>query len=90
MYVECLPYSEVITRYDRPGTFFYIDPPYWDCEGYYGPGIFSREDFGRLAAQLAGMAGGKAVGGRTEGKDTHSPDDPHGLRAAFGLGKRIP
>lgn len=57
VYVECLPYSEVIKRYDGPETFFYLDPPYWDCEGYYGPGIFSREDFTRLAEQLASIKG---------------------------------
>lgn len=38
-------------------TFFYIDPPYWDCEDYYGKGFFSREDFGRLAELLAGVQG---------------------------------
>ena len=56
-YVECLPYYEVISRYDKEGTLFYIDPPYWDCEDYYGKGIFSREDFGRLAEQLKGIEG---------------------------------
>ena len=55
--MECLPYAELIRRYDRPGTFFYIDPPYWDCEDYYGPGIFSRDDFTALAKQLAGIQG---------------------------------
>lgn len=57
VYVECLPYSEIISRYDGPGSFFYIDPPYWDCEDYYGPGIFSRDDFAMLATQLAGIRG---------------------------------
>jgi DNA adenine methylase len=57
VYVECLPYAEVIRRYDSANTFFYADPPYWDCEGYYGKGIFSREDFAKLAAQLAGVKG---------------------------------
>lgn len=57
VYVECLPYGDVISRYDGPGTFFYIDPPYWDCENYYGPGIFSRDDFGKLAEQLSGIKG---------------------------------
>lgn len=37
--------------------FFYIDPPYWDCEGYYGRGIFSRDDFAKLAGHLAGIKG---------------------------------
>lgn len=40
-----------------PHTFFYVDPPYWDCEGYYGKGLFSRDDFGQLAAQLASIKG---------------------------------
>ncbi len=57
VYVECLPYSDVIERYDRPDTFFYLDPPYWDSEDCYGKDIFSREDFGRLAKQLAGIKG---------------------------------
>lgn len=53
VYIECLPYSDLISRYNRPDTFFYIDPPYWDCETYYGKGIFRKEDFGKLTAQLA-------------------------------------
>lgn len=57
VYVECLPYADIISRYDGPETFFYLDPPYWDCEAYYGKGIFSREDFTQLAAQLAGIKG---------------------------------
>ena len=56
-YVECLPYGEVIRRYDRPETFFYIDPPYWDCETQYGKGVFAREDFAALAAILGGIRG---------------------------------
>ncbi len=55
--VEHLPYAEVIRRYDRPGTFFYIDPPYWGCENDYGKGIWTREDFNRLAELLGGIKG---------------------------------
>ncbi|WP_267310859.1 hypothetical protein [Asaia spathodeae] len=25
--IECLPYSEILSRYDRPETLFYLDPP---------------------------------------------------------------
>ncbi|WP_242137881.1 DNA adenine methylase [Sphingomonas sp. TREG-RG-20F-R18-01] len=56
--IERLPYADLIRRYDGPGTLFFLDPPYWGCEGDYGPGVFERADFERLADQLAGIAGG--------------------------------
>lgn len=55
--IEHLPYGEFLSRYDRPSTLFYIDPPYWGCEDFYGKGIFGREDFQALAGQLAGIKG---------------------------------
>jgi DNA adenine methylase len=55
--IEHLPYAEFLARYDRPGTFFYLDPPYHGSENFYGRGLFSREDFARLAGQLAGLQG---------------------------------
>jgi DNA adenine methylase len=56
--IERLPYAQLIARYDRPETLFYLDPPYWGCEKDYGPGVFDRGDFERLAEQLAGIKGG--------------------------------
>lgn len=55
--IEHLPYEKLIARYDRPSTFFYLDPPYWGCEDYYGKSFFSRADFAQLADQLRGIAG---------------------------------
>jgi len=55
--IECLDYRDFITRYDGPGTFFYLDPPYWGCEDDYGRAMFERADFERLAMQLAGLKG---------------------------------
>lgn len=55
--IERLPYGEFITRYDKPETLFYLDPPYWGCETDYGPGVFARADFTALAAQLRTIAG---------------------------------
>ena len=52
VYCECLPYQEFITRYDRPDTLFYLDPPYWNCENDYGKGIFGKADFDELAKLL--------------------------------------
>lgn len=56
-YIECLPYSTVIEKYDRADTFFYIDPPYWDCENAYGKGIFNKSDFSNLANILSNIKG---------------------------------
>ena len=55
--IECLSFDAFIPRYDRPGTLFYFDPPYFGTEGYYGKDLFSREDFGLLAALLGGIQG---------------------------------
>ena len=56
--IEQLPYDRLIARYDRPGMLFYLDPPYFGCETDYGPGVFSRDDFARLA-QILGAARGQ-------------------------------
>lgn len=55
--IECLDYGDFIRRYDGPDTLFYLDPPYWGCEGDYGKALFAREDFQRLADQLAAIQG---------------------------------
>lgn len=55
--LERLNYDTFIARYDKPTTFFYIDPPYWDCETMYGKGIFAKADFDALATQLRAIKG---------------------------------
>lgn len=55
--IECLDFEDFIRRYDSAGTLFYLDPPYWGSEGYYGKALFSRTDFQRLADQLAQIKG---------------------------------
>ena len=56
--VEHLPWRQCIERYDRPGTLFFLDPPYWQTEGY---GIeFGREQYDELAATMRGLQG-KAI-----------------------------
>lgn len=57
VYVENMDYREFIPRFDRPQTFFYLDPPYYGCENYYGDGIFRREDFGKLRDLLRVLRG---------------------------------
>lgn len=46
-YVENLPWLECAERYDRPHTFHYMDPPYWQTAGY---GVeFPYENYERMA-----------------------------------------
>ena len=55
--IEQMGYGELLARYDRPGTLFYLDPPYAGNEADYGPGVFTPPDFARLATQLATLRG---------------------------------
>ena len=48
---------KLIQQYDRPESFFYCDPPYYETEGYYEGGGFGRDDHARLAEALITMQG---------------------------------
>ena len=71
--ITCMDYADFITRIDRSGTFFYLDPPYWGCENDYGKGLFDRRDFDRLAACL----------GQIKGRFLMSINDVPEIRKAF-------
>jgi DNA adenine methylase len=53
--LECLPYGEVLKRYDRPATLFYLDPPYFGRKLYKFN--FEAEDFEKLAERLGALRG---------------------------------
>ncbi|MEM8554014.1 MAG: DNA adenine methylase [Pseudomonadota bacterium] len=55
--IECLDCSEVLRRYDRPATLFYLDPPYIGSENDYGRDLFSPEQFEELVDQLRKVDG---------------------------------
>lgn len=55
--IERLPWADFIARYDRPGTLFYLDPPYYGCETDYGRDMFNRDEFAAMAEQLRGIRG---------------------------------
>lgn len=50
--IENLDWLDFLARYDKPGSLFYLDPPYWGCEGDYGAGLFIQGDFQRMADRL--------------------------------------
>lgn len=55
--IEQLDWSVFIDRYDRPGTLFYLDPPYFGSEGDYGKELFGRDQFEAIAARLNRISG---------------------------------
>lgn len=55
--IECLPWQEFLARYDRAGTLFFLDPPYFGSENDYGAGMFARSDFTELADALRKIKG---------------------------------
>jgi DNA adenine methylase len=57
VYIDCLRWQDFIARWDRPTTLFFIDPPYWGVEDYYGKGQFARAEFEELAERLRGLQG---------------------------------
>lgn len=57
-YIEHTSWQDCIKRYDRPHTLFYMDPPYWQTEGY---GVeFGYEQFEQMAT-IIGSIKGKAI-----------------------------
>jgi DNA adenine methylase len=55
--IENLDYKDFIKRYDRAGTLFYLDPPYYGNENDYGKGLFARSEFPLMAELLGGIRG---------------------------------
>jgi DNA adenine methylase len=53
--VENLPWQDCMARYDSPETLFFLDPPYWETQGY---GVdFGMEEYELMAERLAGLQG---------------------------------
>lgn len=58
--IENRDFERLIRQYDRPVSFFYVDPPYYGTEGYYknvGEDGFTLKDHLRLRDMLMGIQG---------------------------------
>jgi len=53
--IECLPYEQILERYDRKTTLFYLDPPYFDRKLYRFN--FADSDFVQLEERLRRVKG---------------------------------
>jgi DNA adenine methylase len=54
-FVERLGWAACIERYDRPHTLFYLDPPYFETEGYGVP--FPYTEYEKMADRLRSIKG---------------------------------
>ena len=76
--IEHGPWLEVAERYDRPATLHYLDPPYWETEGY---GVdFPWSEYEAMAEFM----------GRAQGKVVLSINDHPAIRALFGHFTLVP
>lgn len=57
--VERLSWAECVSRYDRPHTLFFMDPPYWKLAGYAAPSL-ELADYQAMARVLHEIEG-KAI-----------------------------
>lgn len=70
-YIEQLDWRAVVEKYDRPYTLFYLDPPYWQTQGYGGS--FGFEEYEAMAEVVS----------RIQGKAVISINDHPDIRAVF-------
>lgn len=55
VFIENEPWQRCVKRYDRPHTFFYADPPYWQTAGYER--VFDWTEYEQLAQTMRTMQG---------------------------------
>src|SRR5712671_519770 len=48
--IESLPYEQILEKYDRPTTLFYLDPPYWARKLYKFN--FTKQQFDDMETRL--------------------------------------
>ncbi len=58
MFIENLSWQEIVKRYDRPHTLFFLDPPYWQLSGYGAE--FTWDQYEEMAIVMRSMKG-KAI-----------------------------
>lgn len=53
--IECLPYQQILEKFDRPSTLFYMDPPYYGRRLYRAN--LEHKDFVELARRVRDLRG---------------------------------
>lgn len=81
--LECLPYQEILKRYDRETTFFYLDPPYFGLPYYKFN--FTEGDYVELASLLKNLKGRflLSLNDRPEVREIFNDFKVHGLTFSY-------
>lgn len=56
VFIEHLDWQTCLKKYDRDYTLHFMDPPYWETEGYGVP--FPLEEYHKIAEAMRAMKGG--------------------------------
>lgn len=85
--IERLPFDAFIRRYDSDQTLFYLDPPYFGCEGDYGTDLFVRDQFTVLADVLASIKGRflLSLNDRPEVRETFKRFDIEAVKTTYSV-----
>lgn len=85
--IENLDWCDFIDRYDKSGTLFYLDPPYFGTETYYGDG-FSRDQFAVMADRMARIKGRFIISlnDTPEVREIFAAFDIEGVGTTYGVG----
>ncbi|QPP51544.1 DNA adenine methylase [Halomonas sp. SS10-MC5] len=76
--VEHLDWAECMRRYDRPGTLFYLDPPYWGTAGYGNDfGLEQLPPHGQSRTRGQGASRHQRQRRARDVRGLRGPDDPH-------------
>lgn len=88
--IECLDYAAFMARYDGPDVLFYLDPPYWGCEGDYGKDMFDRSSFAAMAAQLKELQGRfiLSINDNPDVRDVFAGFEMLELKVSYTIGKK--
>lgn len=86
--IERLPWAAFVDRYDRQGTLFYLDPPYFGCETDYGEGLFDRSEFALMAERLGRLKGRfiLSLNDHPEVRQTFARFDLEGVETTYSVG----
>jgi len=88
--IEHWPYERVLERYDRPSTFFYVDPPYIDIQLYRHN--LSQDQFVALAKRLTALRGRflLSINDHPLARDTFGDFDVRQIVVPYTATRRVP